>query len=282
LNAGPRPDAIILSGEADVTLVDSQFPIGLGAYVDQGGSTTLDLTPGRAVTATYDRASLLPGVDWRLSMTNTRVPRWFLFVRQIGSSHPPADIMLSGSKDLIVSLLGHNLRGSVALTDDLARPLEIGNVTLKTGREPADVAMYALYLSGRENDLTVSGKTHVCELMMHTGGRLRIVGTPGENDLSIGCTTLDLGGEARLDLQHVHLGRPLAWQGGNEMGEANVTGSARLTGRDVSVRNVRFRTEENGTVDLRNVARDGKIETIGDRNSLEIDARDDRQPGGAE
>jgi hypothetical protein len=37
LKAGPRPDAIILSGEAEVTLVDSQFPIGLGVYVNKGG-----------------------------------------------------------------------------------------------------------------------------------------------------------------------------------------------------------------------------------------------------
>ncbi|MEM7313409.1 MAG: hypothetical protein AAF497_09680, partial [Planctomycetota bacterium] len=45
LKAGPRPDAIILSGEADVELIDSDFPIGLGVYCNKGGSTELSLMP---------------------------------------------------------------------------------------------------------------------------------------------------------------------------------------------------------------------------------------------
>jgi hypothetical protein len=277
LKAGPRPDAIILSGEADVTLVDSQFPIGLGIYVDKGGSTTLDLTPSQSITATFGRRSLLPGVDWRLSMTNTRVPRWFLFVRQIGDWHPPAEITLARSKGLIVSLLGHNLAGHVTLTNDLSEPLCIGNVTLKTADKLADISMYALYLSGKENDLTVTGRSHICELMMHSGGKMKIVGTPEMNEISIGCTTLDLGGDAQLELENVHLGRPLAWKGENEIGEAMVKGNAQLIGDHLSVRNVRFRTEDTGQVALENVHRHGKIETrqvggsisISDSNSHE-------------
>ena len=78
LKAGPRPDAIILSGEADVELVDSDFPIGLGVYCNKGGTTSLNLTPSESVTATFDRESLLPGVNWRLDLKDTRVERWFL------------------------------------------------------------------------------------------------------------------------------------------------------------------------------------------------------------
>jgi hypothetical protein len=272
LKAGPRPDAIILSGEADVTLVDSEFPIGLSLYVDKGGSTTLDLIPGPPVTATYDRNSLLPGVNWQLSLTNTRVPRWFLFVRQIGGWHPPAEITLDRSKGLIVSLLGHNLTGQLTLTSDLSQPLHVGNVTLQAADEPAGIAMYGLYLSGEESDLTVTGRSHICELMMHSGGQMKIVGTPDENEISIGCTTLDLGGEARLELQNVHLGRPLAWNSGNEIGEATVEGDAHLTGERLSVRNVRFRSVEQGRVDLKDVQRYDEIELRREGGSIRISA----------
>jgi hypothetical protein len=273
LKAGPRPDAIILSGEAEVTLVDSQFPIGLGVYVDKGGSTTLDLAPAESVTATYDRRSLLPGVNWRLSMTNTSVPRWFLFIRQIGSWQPAAEITLAGSKDLIVSLLGHNLTGHVTLSKGLRRPLRIGNVTLKTSGEPAGISMYALYFSGEQTDVSITGKSHICELM-HRGGKLQISGEPGMSGLSIGCTTLELSGNAQMNIRHVHLGRPLTWQDEGSMGEANVTGEAALVGDDISVRKVRFRSEENGTVVLRNVVRHGRVEVREDGGTIQIDDLD--------
>jgi hypothetical protein len=272
LKAGPRPDAIILSGEAEVTLVDSQFPMGLGVYVNKGGTATLDLTPGESVTAIYDRASLLPGVDWRLSMTNTRVPRWFLFVRQIGGWQPPAEITLAGSKDLIVSLLGHNLTGQITLSKDLAEPLRVGNVTLKTAGGPAGISMYAVYFSGDKTDVSITGNSHICELM-HRGGRLRISGEPDSPGISIGCTTLELSGNAKMDVRHVHLGRPLTWQDEGSTGEANITGEATLVGRDISVRNVRFRTEDHGSVDLRNVDRHGQIEAREEGGKIQIDER---------
>jgi hypothetical protein len=277
LVAGPRPDAIILSGEAEVTLIDSQFPIGLGVYVNEGGSTTLDLTPGESVTATYDRTSLLPGVNWRLSMSNTSVPRWFLFVRQIGGWQPQAEITLAGSKDLIVSLLGHNLTGQLTLSKDLRRPLSIGNVTLKTLGDPAGISMYALYFSGDKTDVSVTGKSHICELMQR-GGKLQIRGELGRPGISIGCTTLELSGNAQMDVRRVHLGRPLSWQDEGSMGEANVTGEATLVGQDISVRNVRFRTEDNGSVVLRNIERHGQIEVREDGGRIQIDELDETGP----
>ncbi len=271
LIAGPRPDAIILSGEADVTLTDSDFPIGLGVYCDKGGTTTLDLKPNQIVTATFDRKSLLPGVNWRLSMTNTRVERWFLFLRQIGGWQPPAEVTLKSSDELIVSLLGHNLKGDVRLSSDLQQPLVIGNVTLKAPPgKPAGVSMYALYFSGNETDVHVTGKSHICELM-HRGGRLNVTGSPGEYDITIGCTTLELSGDATMEVHNVHLGRPLTWKEENNIGEANVTGKARLYGSNISVKNVRFRTEDNGQIELNNVARYGRLEVKADGGPVTVE-----------
>lgn len=269
LQAGPRPDAIILSGEADVKLVDSDFPIGLGVYVDKGGSTQLDLTPGKPVTATYDSSSLLPGVSWKLELVNTTVERWFVFVRNIGMHHPAAEITLNESHDLIVSLLGHNLTGTASLSNHLTEPIKIGNVTLRGADQPAGISMFAIYLSGEENDLELRGQTHLCELM-HRGGTLRVIGTPGEHELSIGCTTLEVSGDARLEVEHVHLGRPLTWQSDNELGEATVAGEAQLLGSDISINNVRFRTQDAGAIRLTKTTDYGLIEEDAEGGSIQI------------
>jgi hypothetical protein len=258
LIAGPRPDAIILSGQANVKLVDSSFPIGLGIYVNKGGSTTLDLQPGKPITATYDRSNLLPGVDWRLEMQNTQVERWFVFVRQIGMHNEPAEIILKHSKDLIMSLLGHNLTGSINLSKDLLTPLRVGNVTLRASDGPAGISMYAVYLSGDKNDVSVTGRSHICELM-HRGGSLRVTGTPGENEISIGCTTLELSGNARMEVRNVHMGRPLEWKSESSIGEATIADSAILTGGNITTRDVRFRTEDSGQVKLTAVTRHGQL-----------------------
>lgn len=269
LKAGPRPDAIILSGEADVRLIDSQFPIGLGVYVDQGGQTTLNLPTEEPVTATYDASTLLPGVKWRLEMQNTIVDRWFLFVRNIGAHHPAAEITLARSRNLIVSLLGHNLTGTLRLSRGLDKPLQLGNVTLRRADEPAEISMWALYFSGDETDVSVTGEAHICELM-HSGGRLRITGNPGGRELSIGCTTLELSGSAEMRLQDLHLGRPLRWKGDSGIGEATVADSARMVGENLSVRNVRFHTKDEGCVTLRNVTQHGKIERLIEGGAVDI------------
>ena len=156
------------------------------------------------------------------------------------------------------------------LTNDLAQPLKCGNVTLKTAGGPAGISMYGLYLSGNEVDLTVTGKSHICELMMTGGGKLKVFGTPGENEISIGCTTLELGGTADMQVQHVHMGRPLTWQAENNIGEANVKGSARLHGENISVRNVRFRTEDKGQVDLNAIEKHGSLESKQEGGTIRV------------
>jgi len=272
LKAGRRPDAIILSGEADVRLVDCSFPIALGVYVDRGGKTTLDLMRNLPITATYDKSNLLPGVNWRLELQNTRVSRWFVFVRNIGMHHDPAEITLKHSRDLIVSLLGHNLTGRMELSGDLLRPMRVGNVTLKAAGRPAGISMYAIYLSGDQTDVSVTGQSHICELM-HGGGKLEVASPPGQRRISIGCTTLELSGNAQMEVHHVHLGRPPAWPDENSIGEATIAGNARLSGSDVTVRNVRFHTRENGRVTLRRVQRLGKLESREEGGPITIEVK---------
>ena len=264
LKAGPRPDAIILSGEADVELVDSDFPIGLGLYCNQGGKTSLDLMPSESVTATFDRDSLLPGVNWRLKMTNTRVERWFLFLRRIGGWQEPVEVSLGKSEDVIVSLFPHNLKGDVTLTNDLSEPLRIGNVTLrradKVADQPAGISMYAMYLSGDDTDATIRGRTHICE-WMQSGGTVSVSSLAEQDDMTFGCTTLELSGRAQLIANNVHFGRPLNWQPEKNIGEANVKGNAELTAMNVSINNMRFRTEANGQVNVRGFTQAGTLET---------------------
>jgi hypothetical protein len=269
LRAGPRPDAIICSGQADITLIDCDFPIGLGVYVHKGGRTRLDLPTGTPVTAVYDAQTLTPGVEWRLNMKNTTVGHWFVFLRNIGMKSPPCEVTLGESKRLIVSLLGHNLTGELNLSNNLVEPVRLGNVTLHRAETSPDISMWALYFSGDKTNLTVQGTTHICELM-HRGGRLHLSGTVGNNELSIGCTTLELSGTATLMLEHVHLGRPLTWKDDGAMGEANVIGNAKLTGNDVSVRGVRFHTRDNGRVTINDIDKKGKVEIRREGGNVEL------------
>ena len=56
--------------------------------------------------------------------------------------------------------------------------------------------------------ISVTGNSHICELMHH-GGILKVTGTPGENEISIGCTTLALSGNAEMEIHNVRMGRQI-------------------------------------------------------------------------
>ena len=88
--------------------------------------------------------------------------------------------------------------------------------------------------------------------------------------MSIGCTTLEMSGAAVLEVHNVHFGRPLSWQDSSEIGEATIAGTARLTGREVSIRNVRFHTKDNGKVVLEKVVERGTIERRSEGGTIEI------------
>ncbi len=281
LQAGPRPDAIILSGEANVELIDSDFPIGLGVYCNEGGKTELSLLPGNSMTASFNKSNLLPGVKWNLKLTNTRVERWFLFLRRIGSGQPPADVTLKDSRDMIVSLFSHNLKGETILTNDLSEPLEIGNLTLRRAtEEPAGISMYAMYFSGAETNATIKGRTHICEWMQNAG-TVHVTQVESRHDksdqagrlnygMTFGCTTLELSGDAKLIADRVHFGRPMTWAPENNIGEANVKGNAHLIADQISVNKVRFRTEDNAEVLLNGVERLGEFEVSEEGGSITV------------
>lgn len=281
LKAGPRPDAIILSGEATVELTDSDFPIGIGVYCNEGGQADLNLLPGDSITASFDHSNLLPGVKWKLAITNTRVERWFLFLRRIGGWQPPAEITLVDSRDMIVSLFSHNLKGKTTLTTDLSEPLKLGNLTLRRATEkPAGISMYAMYFSGEETDATIQGRTHICEWMQNAGtvrverAASRSTGRNQRDSLNhgmtFGCTTLELSGDAKLIANGVHFGRPMNWTPENNIGEANVKENASLEAHNISVNKVRFRAEDNARIAINGVTRLGEMEVCEEGGSITV------------
>jgi hypothetical protein len=237
--------------------------------VDKGGTARLDLPTDQPMTTVYDASVLTPGVEWRLDLRNTTVGHWFVFLRNIGMDHPPCAVTLGQSPHLIVSLLGHNLTGELHLSNDLVEPVRLGNLTLGRAGGPPGISMWGLYFSGDRTDLTVRGATHICELMQG-GGRLHLAGTAGRNELSIGCTTLELSGTAAMTMEHVHLGARSAGTKDVITGEVNVTGDATLTGEDVSARGVRFHTRDRGRVMITKVERKGHIEIREEGGPVEL------------
>ena len=67
------------------------------------------------------------------------------------------------------------------------------------------------------------------------------------------------------------MGRPLSWQAENSIGKANVKGTAKLHGDDITIRNVRFRTEDQGQGDLTGVEKRGSIQTKEEGGSIRLE-----------
>ena len=249
--AGPRPDAVIASGKADISLTDSTFPIALGIYTNAGGSAVLDLPVAEPVDRLFD-VSNVPGAPYRLELVRHTVPNhWFVFLRQISMNAPPCEVVLRDCPSVLVSLLGWNLHGELTLPKGLAAPVRLANVTLRKADRPVGVSSWCIYCGGEESDLVIRGPATIAEFM-HRGGRIRLLGTPGTRDLVLLCTTLEMSGSARLELENVQLGRPASWRG-KAFGEAKVAGQAKLLGSLVDVGRVVFHTREDGRVELHGV-----------------------------
>ena len=91
----------------------------------------------------------------------------------------------------------------------------------------------------------------------HTSSAGRNGGTYAHKDyhaLQLGCTTLDLNNDAPLDLENVHLGRPLNWKPEKAKCEASINGTARLTGRNISINNVTFHTRQQGSAKFESIS----------------------------
>ncbi|MFZ5830985.1 MAG: glycoside hydrolase family 43 protein [Planctomycetota bacterium] len=274
LKAGPRPDAIIASGTADISLTECEFPIAVSVYTQAGGSVRLDLPVKTPVDRVFD-AGNTPGIQYRMELKQTVVPdHWFLFLRNISNGKPLCDVTLGDCPKLIVSLLGHNVSGDLRLTTDLATPVEFANVRLSRADRPVNVFLWALYASGDKSNLTVHGPARICELM-HRGGEMKLRGNAGLNDLVLGCTTLEVSDTAHLDLEHVHLGP--TGTNTTSRGEANVEGSGRLTGRNVSVNRVTFHTKDQGSVRLDGVERQRDVVVRADGGPVELRETGERE-----
>ncbi|MCH5372636.1 MAG: hypothetical protein JJ992_01565, partial [Planctomycetes bacterium] len=269
LKAGPRPDALIASGTADIELVDSQFPIALGIECDQGGRAELDLPVGEPISRVFD-ASNVPGIRYRMVLEHTVCQgHWFVFLRQILMDKPPCEIVLRDCPRCIVSLLTWNVQGELTIPRDLATPVRLGNTTIRRGDRPVDVFVWALYFGGDKTDVTVRGKADICELM-HSGGIVRLIGTPATTDLRLGCTTTEVRNTARLELQNVHLGSRSEWKNDRSMGELNVSGEGIVTGRHVTAHRVTIRTRDSGSVRIQDFAGIGSIGQRPEGGSIEL------------
>jgi hypothetical protein len=260
LKAGIRPDAVIVSGKGDVTLIDSDFPIAIAIYAHKGGKVELNLPINRAITRVFDASNLTPGVEWRLDMKNSSASLWFVFLRNISKGNPPCEVTLGECPYLIVSLFLYDIAGEFVLSGDLNEPAQLGSTTLKSAGKPLSIRMWALYFSGGKTDVTVRGPANVCEVMQWAG-KSRFIGTPGKNDLTLFCTTLDLHGAAEMEIENVFLGRPLDRPSDGTIGEATVRDDAKLTGRNVVARDMRFHTKGEGTILIEGLEKVGKIET---------------------
>jgi len=254
LISGPNPDAIIMSGKADVVLEDSTYPMAVSVYANKGGKAVLDLPVGRPITKVFDE-TVIPGVQWRLEMVDSTVPGfWFVFLRGLSMDAPPYEVVLGDCPKILPALLGHNIEADLNLPELLDRPIGYGNLKLLPSGSPVRSFIWGVYCSGSETDVTLRGPVDVCELMVWDG-RVRFIGTPGTHDARCACTTLDVHGNAEVELTNVRLGRPPA-QGGEQssvIGQVGVEADARLVGRNVSLGRLRLITRDRGSITLDDV-----------------------------
>lgn len=214
---GPGPDSVIMSGRGDVVIKDSTYAIALHVYADKGGKATLNLPTDRPLTKVFD-GSVLPGVKYRLELINTRVSLWFLFFSRVSLDGPPTEITLGHCPRIIPSISGCNLGGSVHLPETIGsgkagQPVvQVGNLTLKAVDVPIKAIAWGVYLWGSKTDLTLTGPTRICELMLRVG-RATVVGEPGTYNACLSATTIEVGRDgpdakpAELIIRHASLGR---------------------------------------------------------------------------
>lgn len=265
LTAGPRHDAILLANRGDVELIDCNFPIAVGVFADQGGEVKLDLPVDEPVTTVFDD-SVIPGCTYRAKLTRHTVSgQWFVFVRSIQppDKAPPYKVVLNDCPKVLPSVLSWNVTADVRIDRQLSEPVVVGNTTIMRGEKPPGITMWSFYGGGDDYDLTIRGSDVRIAEFMHRGGKARIIGDPdAKRPLNMGCTTLEMSKDARLDLSHVHLGRPTTWGPSPAMAEVNLEGDAGLTGQNCTANNVEFHASENASVELQLNKQSGKVSAI--------------------
>lgn len=244
LYQGLGPDAVVVSGHGDVTIRNSSFNVHLFVYADSGraSNSKLDFTTDRVITsAVYgDRAVQdtmpltrtpitrdLPGAPYRLEITNSRVPFWFLSVVEIANSGPVARFEIENTTGLLIGLHGENLRGRPVRTGrwstdpnapelpvmELAGSHEIppasgvriGNAEIAAPpNAAARVANWSFYLRGLQTDFAIRGPTKIAELAL-LEGKLTIEGREAY-DARVAANTINMHRDSELVMRNVSLG----------------------------------------------------------------------------
>ncbi|MCX8038600.1 MAG: hypothetical protein N3D11_16410, partial [Candidatus Sumerlaeia bacterium] len=286
LLGGESPDSVIMNGPGDVVLRDSDYMISLTAAAVAGGSGVFDFPIAAPITRVYDRGNI-PGAEYRLELVNTRVPLWFLFLR-VAQNGPETEIVLRDCPRLIPSVMGRNLQGKWRLPclrrgDPASLPLlhphsslRLANVTLRTLERPAGISTWGVYLNGPKTDITLTGPTLICELMV-TEGKATLAGTPGTFDAATTATTVEVGAfgpadpchaeavpgdappVAELLIRNAEVGR---FDRAGILGQIGAYRNARVRIEDARTADLRLITHGNATIELRRVQLAGRIERV--------------------
>ncbi len=148
--------------------------------------------------------------------------------------------------------------GLVALVMLANSPASAGEITKRSGDWTVS-----------DHEIISDKHIHICE-WMQSGGIVEVTSLRKRDDMTFGCTTLELSGEAKLIADNVHFGRPMTWQPEKSIGEANVKGEARLEAKNISINNMRFRTEDSGQVSLQGYTQVGTLETKAEGGAIEL------------
>jgi hypothetical protein len=279
LIAGPHPDSIIMSGRGDVVVRDSEYAISLVADANRGpAAAVLDLPINTPITQVYDGRNI-PGAQYRLTLVNTKVPLWFLFASGVTNNGPPVSLTFHRCPFLIPSVMGWNLKGAFRLPapwpgDTKNASLTVGNLTLKTLDEPVGIYCWGLYLSGPETEVTISGQTLLCELMVF-GGKCAVIGDEGSYNGATTATTVEVGAAgtadpAELTLRNTALGRFA--KGDPVKGQITAKGNSRITIQHARCADLILITQDRGAITLGDIKREGIITTRQDGGAITVPA----------
>ena len=221
LMRGENSDSVIMNGNADVILTDSDYCVSLTMDASKGGQGRFNLPVNQPLDAVYD-GSNVPGAAYRLELVNTQVPLWFLFVRQVSMAGPATTVVLEDCPRFIPSIMGGDLRGRVNLPclwgEVFEQDVTIGNVTFRAPK-PVGIGCWGVYLWGKDTDLTLTGPTNICELMLRDGKATLEGSMPPARDARCSLTTVEVGSrgeqesQAELTLRHAELGRRDGFRG---------------------------------------------------------------------
>ena len=165
--------------------------------------------------------------------------------------------------------------------------LTIGNLTLKTVGQAVSTWCWGLYLSGERTDVTLQGHTSICELFL-SDGKLVMEGDADTYNALNSCTTVEVGHRnvmnvspgangqpdpppkpVELVMRNVTLGRFMP--GDVIVGQITAHTDGRVRIEHARCARLKLMTKGNGTITLRDIEQQGKVEPIADSGVITID-----------